>query len=104
MSSNYSIILVWAKGAKQRRKILCEIYEAQQKEESMFVSKLAKIYENELGSNTTTKKISRSAIRKHVEILKKYNFIEPVNVGGKPEFLQLTELGLKAIKKFEENS
>ncbi|MHA1983916.1 MAG: hypothetical protein ACW967_06145 [Candidatus Hodarchaeales archaeon] len=101
MSSNYSIILVWAKGAKQRRKILCRIYEAQKAGDSMFVSKLAKIYENELESNDI-KKISRSAIRKHVEILKKFGFIIPVNEGGKPEFLQVTEIGLKAIDKFDE--
>ncbi|MHA2105694.1 MAG: hypothetical protein ACW981_19890 [Candidatus Hodarchaeales archaeon] len=102
MSSNYSIILVWAKGAKQRRKILCEIYDAQKKGESMFVSKLAQIYQNETES-TDTKRISRSAIRKHVEILKKFGFIKPVNEGGKPEFLQVTEIGLNAIKKFDEN-
>ncbi len=102
MSSNYSIILLWSKGAKQRRKILCKIYEAQKRRESIFVSKLTKIYQQKQDSNDV-KKISRSAIRKHVKILNKYGFIKLVNEGGKPEYLQVTGLGLKAIKKFEEN-
>ncbi|OLS26390.1 MAG: hypothetical protein HeimC3_09400 [Candidatus Heimdallarchaeota archaeon LC_3] len=102
MTSNYSIILIWAKGAKQRRHILCKIYEAQTKGESMFVSKLAKNYQEKFELNGL-KKISRSAIRKHIEILKEYGFIKPVNEGGKPEFLQVTEIGMKAIKKFEKD-
>ena len=103
MSSNFSIVLVWAKGARQRRAILHEIYLAQKKGNPMFVSKLAKIYEEDLISGNV-EKISRSAIRKHVEVLKKYGFVTPVNEGGKPEFLQLTEFGLNAIKKIENDS
>ena len=99
MSEYSSIILFWSKGAPQRRIILCEIDNAQKLDEPIFVSRIAEKFRNEDKSPESLLNISRSAIRKHVKILIEYGLIKPINKGGKPEYLEITEEGKKVVQK-----
>lgn len=97
MSENFSILFVWSKGARQRRNILAEIERSQNKKEPIYVSKLSET----LSKSEKNGEISISAIRKHVKVLVEYGFVEPINKGGKPEYLQLTDTGKKTIEKIK---
>ncbi|MFV2016835.1 MAG: hypothetical protein ACC656_15490, partial [Candidatus Heimdallarchaeota archaeon] len=41
--------------------------------------------------------------RKHIHILKKFNLIKPINEGGRPEYLELTENGQKILNKLKKD-
>jgi hypothetical protein len=104
MSKYFSMLFIWSKGAKIRRKILNIISEAQDNNRPIFISEITKIYNSKIGSDgkkseNTAKKVTISAIRKHVKILVQYDLIRPINKGGRPEYLQLTEEGKNAVQQ-----
>ena len=43
--------------------------------------------------------VTNSSIRKHVKVLKEYQLIKPINEGGRPEYLELTEEGRVILNK-----
>jgi DNA-binding MarR family transcriptional regulator len=43
--------------------------------------------------------VTNSSVRKHIKVLKEYNLIKPINEGGRPEYLELTEEGKAVFKK-----
>ena len=45
--------------------------------------------------------ITNSSIRKHIKVLKEYKIVRPINEGGRPEFLELTEEGKTIIEKIK---
>ena len=104
MSDYLSIVILWSKGAYQRKRILLEIARAQKEGNPIFVSKIAErlisLSENQ---DKHDKPISLSAVRKHVKVLTQFGFIKSINLGGKPEYLQLTTEGEKAVQLLSKN-
>jgi DNA-binding transcriptional ArsR family regulator len=92
MSNNFSMLLLWSKGAFIRKKILSIIADAQEKNDPIFVSEIAKIYNVQIGNHVTV-----SGIRKHIKILLQYGLIYPINKGGRPEYLKLSDKGKNAL-------
>ncbi|MHA1983918.1 MAG: hypothetical protein ACW967_06155 [Candidatus Hodarchaeales archaeon] len=92
MSEYYSVLFLWSKGAFIRRKILLEVHNAEKNRNSIFVTKLQQILGNKM-----EKQLSRSTIRKHVNVLLEFNYIRIINKEGKPKYLALTDLGKKII-------
>ncbi|OLS26384.1 MAG: hypothetical protein HeimC3_09340 [Candidatus Heimdallarchaeota archaeon LC_3] len=100
MSKYYSLLFIWTKGAKIRREIVKIVFSYQEKNEAIFLSKIT----NDLIEKYTEKKVTISLVRFHLKSLEKYNLIESINKGGRPEYLSLTREGLDAFNRIiEEN-
>ena len=93
----YSILFEWSKGASQRKKLLSIINNETAKGNAVYVSRLTYLFNSSLATNENS--LTNSSIRKYIKVLKIYGFIKAVNEGGRPEYLELTENGLKAIEK-----
>lgn len=98
MSKHYSLLFIWSKGAKTRRKILRIISTQQNKGNPIYTSAITKIY-NE--SVDTEESVTISSIRKHVKLLKEYKIIQAINDGGRPEYLELTKNGDFVLSKLK---
>lgn len=98
MSSQYfSLLFVWSKGASTRRKLFKLIAAENLKGDSVYISKLTKLYDESLESDDN--KLTNSSIRKNVKVLKDYNLVKAINGGGRPEYLELTEQGKLILER-----
>ena len=99
MSKQYSLLFLWSKGATTRRKIFKIIAEQQSKGSPIYISEITNIYNNTLEQDEDS--VTNSSIRKHIRVLKEYNLIRPINEGGRPEYLELTEEGKSVLQKLQ---
>ena len=97
MSKHYSLLFLWSKGANTRRKIIKIIANQQNSANPVYISEITKIFNNNLVEEEHS--VTNSSIRKHIKVLKEYNLIKPINEGGRPEYLELTEEGKFIINK-----
>lgn len=97
MSKQYSLLFLWSKGATTRRKIFKIIAEEQNKGNPVYISEITNIFNATLEQDEGS--VTNSSIRKHIRVLKEYNLIKPINEGGRPEYLELTEEGKNILQK-----
>ena len=97
MSKQYSLLFLWSKGATTRRKIFKIIAYEQTKCNPVYISEITNIFNSTLENDQDT--VTNSSIRKHIRVLKEYNLIRPINEGGRPEYLELTEEGKNILQK-----
>lgn len=99
MSKQYSLLFLWSKGSSTRRKIFKIIAEQQAKGNPVYISEITNIYNANLEPENGETSVTNSSIRKHIRVLKEYNLIKPINEGGRPEYLELTEEGKTILAK-----
>lgn len=99
MSQSYSILFVWSKGASTRRKIFKLLASENRKGNSVYISKLTKMYNSSLENDESS--LTNSSIRKNIKVLKKYGFVKAINEGGKPEYLEITKEGKLFLENFK---
>ena len=99
LSQRIKILFQWSKGASTRKRLISLIYSEQTKGNAVYISRLTKLYNSSI--STDEKCITNSSIRKSVKLLKHYNLIKAVNEGGKPEYLELTQNGLKVFESID---
>lgn len=97
MSKQYSLLFLWSKGSTTRRKIFKIIAEEQNKGNPVYISEITNLYNASLKEDENS--VTNSSIRKHIRVLKEYDLIKPINEGGRPEYLELTEEGKKILQK-----
>lgn len=97
MSKQYSLLFLWSKGSSTRRKIFKIIADEQQKGNPVYISEITNIYNASLEKDESS--VTNSSIRKHIRVLKEYNLIKPINEGGRPEYLELTDEGRNILPK-----
>ena len=97
MSKQFSLLFLWSKGATTRRKIFKIIAEEQNKGNPVYISEITNIFNATLEGDEDS--VTNSSIRKHIRVLKEYNLIRPINEGGRPEYLELTEEGKGILQK-----
>ena len=61
------------------------------KSNPVYISKLTKLFNASIESDK--EKLTNSSIRRNIKALRKNNIIQAINEGGRPEYLELTELG-----------
>ena len=93
MSKSYSLLFLWSKGSSTRRKIFLIIAQEQKKGQPVYISEITKIYNENVQEKEGEVQVTNSSIRKHIKVLKDYDLIKPINEGGRPEYLELTEEG-----------
>ena len=91
----------WSKGATTRRKILFVFSEQEKQTKPVYISVITKIFNEKLCSDEGS--VTPSCVRKHIHILKKFNLIQPINEGGRPEYLELTENGQLILNKLKKD-
>ena len=84
-----TIIFYWSKGAITRIKIVKFIAGCERESKPCYLNLIA----DELS-------LSRAALKKHIDILLKYGYIQVLNPGGKPNYLALTHSGLEVLQEF----
>jgi DNA-binding transcriptional ArsR family regulator len=99
MSKQYSLLFLWSKGSSTRRKIFKIIADEQAKGNPVYISEITTLFNNSLEGDETS--VTNSSIRKHIRVLKEYNLIKPINEGGRPEYLELTEEGRGVLAKLK---
>lgn len=97
MSQSFPLLFVWSKGASTRRKIFKIIASENNKGNSIYISKITTVFNSTIGNDE--KKHTNSSIRKNVQLLKKYELIQAINEGGRPEYLELTNQGKSTFEK-----
>lgn len=95
MSEYYSVLFVWSKGASTRKRIFKILAAENSRGNPVYISKLTKLYNASLELNEH--QLTNSSIRKIIKVLKNYDLIKPLNEGGRPEYLELTEQGKKML-------
>lgn len=105
MSQYFSLIFFWSKGSLVRRRILIIIADAQETHQPIFVSEIARLYNETMEKKKEIHRIlTNSAIRKHIQFLIKYGIVIPINKGGRPEYLELTLDGIEAVKRIRQDN
>lgn len=99
MSKQYSLLFLWSKGSTTRRKIFKIIAEEQKKGNPVYISEITTLYNTSIEPDSDDNTVTNSSIRKHIRVLKEYNLIRPINEGGRPEYLELTEEGKNILQK-----
>lgn len=99
MSKNFLMLFIWSKGAKTRRKVLKIIADANESDNPIYISEITKNFNYNAIHKQGANQITSSTVRKHVKTLLENNIINPINKGGKPEYLQLTREGLRILPK-----
>ena len=99
MSKHYSLLFLWSKGASTRRKILKIIARQQELQKPVYISEITKHYNDSLKNGEHS--VTNSSIRKHIKVLKEYNLIRPINEGGRPEYLELSDEGNFILQKLK---
>lgn len=99
VTKNYKILFEWSKGAPTKRKVFILIVKENKNGNAVYVTRLTNLYNSSHSINE--RGITISSIRKCVNALKNYGLIKAVNEGGKPEYLEPTETGLKIFDKLE---
>ncbi len=84
-----TIIFYWSKGALTRIKVIKFIAQCEREGKPCYLNIIA----DSLG-------ISRAALKKHLDIMLKFGYIQILNPGGKPSYLALTQNGLEVLKEF----
>lgn len=84
-----SVIFLYSKGGTLRRRIIQFLYKERNKMMLHYLSTLS----DEIG-------ISKPAMKKHVDSLTEFGYIDKVNPGGNPTFLRLTEKGCETAKRY----
>jgi len=84
-----SILFYWSKGSGMRVKILNVIDKCSKGKQPCFLNQIAK----KLG-------VSHVAIKKHVDLLLEEGYINELNPGGKPVYLELSESGKSVLAEF----
>ncbi len=84
-----TIIFYWSKGALTRIKIIKVIAECEREGKPCYLNVIAEKLD-----------ISRAALKKHLDILLKYGYIQILNPGGKPNYLALTPNGVGVLQEF----
>jgi DNA-binding MarR family transcriptional regulator len=84
-----TIIFYWSKGALTRIKVVKLIAQCERESKPCYINLIA----DTLG-------LSRAALKKHVDVLIKYGYVQILNPGGKPNYLALTQSGLEVLKEF----
>lgn len=97
MSKQFSLLFLWSKGATTRRKIFKIIAEQQNNGNPVYISEITNIFNATLQGDEDS--VTNSSIRKHIRVLKEYNLIKPINEGGRPEYLELTDEGKNILQK-----
>lgn len=85
-----TILFYWSKGASTRVRILNAVFQCRQKKEPCFLNQIADVLE-----------LSHVAVKKHVDLLIREEYLAEVNPDGKPIFLELTEKGKKIVSEFK---
>ncbi len=84
-----TVLFYWSKGADVRRHIVLALYDCAKKGKPCFTSELARKL-----------RLSHVAILRHLELLEKEGYVVPLNPGGKPVFLGLSEKGQAVVHEF----
>jgi DNA-binding MarR family transcriptional regulator len=84
-----TIIFYWSKGALTRIKIIKMIADFERHGKPCYLNVIAE----QMG-------ISRAALKKHLDILVKFSYVQILNPEGKPHFLALTAAGVEVLKEF----
>lgn len=102
MSKQYSLLFLWSKGSTTRRRIFKIIADQQSKGNPVYISEITNIYNASIDPNSDDNTVTNSSIRKHIRVLKEYNLIKPINEGGRPEYLELTDEGKVVLQKLQQ--
>jgi DNA-binding MarR family transcriptional regulator len=84
-----TIIFYWSKGALTRIRMIKFIAECEREGKPCYLNLIAEKLD-----------LSRAALKKHIDVLLKYGYIQILNPGGKPNYLALTHSGVEVLKEF----
>jgi predicted ArsR family transcriptional regulator len=83
-----TVLFYLSEGGDVRLKILQLIREANEREDGMYLNKLAEELD-----------MSHVGVRNHLELLLEDGYVEYRNPGGKPKYLKLTEEGESVLEE-----
>lgn len=84
-----TILFYWSKGSLTRVKMIKFIAECERESKPCYLNLIAEKLS-----------ISRAALKKHLDVLLKYDYVQIINPGGKPNYLALTLGGVEVLKEF----
>lgn len=85
-----SILFYWSKSAEVRRNIIKFIHKCNRQNKPCFLNILSDNF-----------KMSHTGMKKHVDLLIEEGYIKPINPGGKPIYIELTQKGQKILKELD---
>ena len=98
-SRQLTLLFIWSKGAKTRKRILKICSQLQNENKAVYISKISEIYNKSLTDKGNH--VTPTSIRKHIKLLKENKILQALNEGGRPEYLELTQEGLKILKMID---
>jgi len=84
-----TILFYWSKGSDTRVRMIRVIAECEREGKPCYLNLIAQKLS-----------LSHVALKRHLDILIKYEYVEILNPGGKPVYLALTPKGIEVLKEF----